>query len=178
MLLVDLVAGPYRLRHRTEARALLAASPTRDWLRQYQVTLDDLPEPPRVQGSDHSTIIRRQRAFGYTDEDLRLLMAPMATSGEEPLGSMGTDTPLACLSDKPQPLFNYFKQLFAQVTNPPIDPIREETRDVARQLYRHRAQHPRRDARALPHPQAPASYPDQLRSGKTAPASRAAIFWP
>ena len=68
----------------------------------------------------------RQRAFGYTDEDLRMLMLPMAVNGEEPIGSMGTDTPLACLSDKPQPLFNYFKQLFAQVTNPPIDPIREE----------------------------------------------------
>ena len=68
----------------------------------------------------------RQRAFGYTDEDLRFLMTPMAVNGEEPIGSMGTDTPLACLSDKPQPLFNYFKQLFAQVTNPPIDPIREE----------------------------------------------------
>ena len=68
----------------------------------------------------------RQRAFGYTDEDVRFLMTPMAVNGEEPIGSMGTDTPLACLSDKPQPLFNYFKQLFAQVTNPPIDPIREE----------------------------------------------------
>ncbi len=68
----------------------------------------------------------RQRAFGYTDEDIRLLIAPMAAAGEEPIGSMGTDTPLACLSDKPQPLFNYFKQLFAQVTNPAIDPIREE----------------------------------------------------
>jgi glutamate synthase (NADPH/NADH) large chain len=68
----------------------------------------------------------RQRAFGYTDEDVRFLMTPMAVNGEEPVGSMGTDTPLACLSDKPQPLFNYFKQLFAQVTNPPIDPIREE----------------------------------------------------
>ena len=68
----------------------------------------------------------RQRAFGYTDEDLRMILGPMAEKGEEPIGSMGTDTPLACLSDKPQPLFNYFKQLFAQVTNPPIDPIREE----------------------------------------------------
>ena len=68
----------------------------------------------------------RQRAFGYTDEDIRVLMLPMAANGEEPVGSMGTDTPLACLSDKPQPLFNYFKQLFAQVTNPAIDPIREE----------------------------------------------------
>ena len=68
----------------------------------------------------------RQRAFGYTDEDLKMILEPMAAKGEEPIGSMGTDTPLACLSDRPQPLFNYFKQLFAQVTNPPIDPIREE----------------------------------------------------
>jgi glutamate synthase domain-containing protein 2/glutamate synthase domain-containing protein 3 len=68
----------------------------------------------------------RQRAFGYTDEDLRFIMQPMATDGQEPVGSMGTDTPLSCLSDRPQPLFHYFKQLFAQVTNPPIDPIREE----------------------------------------------------
>src|SRR5947209_6916683 len=68
----------------------------------------------------------RQRTFGYTDEDLKVILGPMAKQGEEPVGSMGTDTPLACLSDKPQPLFNYFKQLFAQVTNPPIDPIREE----------------------------------------------------
>ena len=72
------------------------------------------------------TLLRRQRAFGYSDEDLRMILAPMAAKGEEPIGSMGTDTPLACLSDKPQSLFNYFKQLFAQVTNPPIDPIREE----------------------------------------------------
>ncbi|MFZ0536349.1 MAG: glutamate synthase large subunit, partial [Candidatus Sulfotelmatobacter sp.] len=72
------------------------------------------------------TLLRRQRAFGYTDEDLRMILAPMASAGEEAVGSMGTDTPLACLSDRPQPLFNYFKQLFAQVTNPPIDSIREE----------------------------------------------------
>ena len=125
MLLVDLVAG--RIVSDTELKhALSSRKPYGDWLRRYQVTLDQLPAPARVQGSDHSTIIRRQRAFGYTDEDLRLLMTPMATAGEEPIGSMGTDTPLACLSDKPQPLFNYFKQLFAQVTNPPIDPIREE----------------------------------------------------
>ena len=75
---------------------------------------------------DAETLLRRQRAFGYSDEDLRMILGPMAAKGEEPIGSMGTDTPLACLSDKPQSLFNYFKQLFAQVTNPPIDPIREE----------------------------------------------------
>ncbi len=88
--------------------------------------MDSLPEPPRVYDSDLANIVQRQRAFGYTDEDLRVLMLPMAEKGEEPIGSMGTDTPLACLSDKPQPLFHYFKQLFAQVTNPAIDPIREE----------------------------------------------------
>ena len=71
-------------------------------------------------------MLTRQRAFGYSDEDLKMILAPMATNGEEPVGSMGVDTPLACLSDRPQSLFHYFKQLFAQVTNPAIDPIREE----------------------------------------------------
>jgi glutamate synthase domain-containing protein 2/glutamate synthase domain-containing protein 3 len=80
----------------------------------------------RTHPPDPETLLRRQRAFGYTDEDLKMILAPMAAAGEEAIGSMGTDTPLACLSDRPQPLFNYFKQLFAQVTNPPIDPIREE----------------------------------------------------
>src|SRR6202142_1106466 len=88
--------------------------------------MDKLPEPSRVQGGERDTILCRQRAFGYTDEDLRMILEPMASKGEEPIGSMGTDTPLACLSDRPQALFSYFKQLFAQVTNPPIDPIREE----------------------------------------------------
>jgi glutamate synthase domain-containing protein 2/glutamate synthase domain-containing protein 1/glutamate synthase domain-containing protein 3 len=125
MLLVDLEAG--RIVSDEELKHSLAArQPYAEWLKRNQVKLEELPEPPRVRGSNHATILRRQRAFGYTAEDLRLLMAPMATHGEEPVGSMGTDTPLACLSDKPQPLFHYFKQLFAQVTNPPIDPIREE----------------------------------------------------
>jgi glutamate synthase domain-containing protein 2/glutamate synthase domain-containing protein 3 len=95
-------------------------------LKQNQVTLDQLPEPVRVHEVNHDTVLCRERASGYTDEDLRMILEPMACKGEEPVGSMGTDTPLACLSDRPQPLFNYFKQLFAQVTNPPIDPIREE----------------------------------------------------
>ncbi|MGD1073391.1 MAG: glutamate synthase large subunit [Bryobacteraceae bacterium] len=125
MFLIDLEEG--RIVSDNEVKDQLAGrQPYGDWLKEYQVTLDKLPEPARVHGSDHSTIICRQRAFGYTDEDVRLLMTPMAVNGEEPIGSMGVDTPLACLSDKPQPLFNYFKQLFAQVTNPPIDPIREE----------------------------------------------------
>jgi glutamate synthase domain-containing protein 2/glutamate synthase domain-containing protein 1/glutamate synthase domain-containing protein 3 len=125
MFLIDLEQG--RIVSDNELKDSLASrKPYGDWLKEYQITLDRLPEPPRIHGSDHSTITARQRAFGYTDEDVRFLMTPMASAGEEPVGSMGIDTPLACLSDKPQPLFNYFKQLFAQVTNPPIDPIREE----------------------------------------------------
>jgi glutamate synthase domain-containing protein 2/glutamate synthase domain-containing protein 1/glutamate synthase domain-containing protein 3 len=125
MFLVDLEQG--RIVSDREIKEQLAArQPYGEWLAQNQITLDRLNEPARVHGSDYATILVRQRAFGYTDEDVRFLMTPMAVNGEEPLGSMGTDTPLACLSNKPQPLFNYFKQLFAQVTNPPIDPIREE----------------------------------------------------
>ncbi|HWA96209.1 MAG TPA: glutamate synthase large subunit [Terracidiphilus sp.] len=105
---------------------LASRQPYGEWLKQQQVTLDMLPEPARVIGSNQETLLRRQRAFGYSEEDLRILLAPMGVHGAEPIGSMGTDVPLACLSDRPQPLFNYFKQLFAQVTNPPIDPIREE----------------------------------------------------
>jgi glutamate synthase domain-containing protein 2/glutamate synthase domain-containing protein 1/glutamate synthase domain-containing protein 3 len=97
-----------------------------EWLKEQQVTLDQLPEPWRIMTSDAESLLRRQRAYGYSEEDLRVLIGPMGAGGEEPLGSMGTDTPLACLSDRPQQLFSYFKQLFAQVTNPPIDPIREE----------------------------------------------------
>jgi glutamate synthase (NADPH) large chain len=125
MFLVDLEEG--RIVSDREIKAQLATrQPYAEWLANNQITLESLGEPARVHGSDHATIMARQRAFGYTDEDVRFLMTPMAANGEEPVGSMGTDVPLACLSDKPQPLFNYFKQLFAQVTNPPIDPIREE----------------------------------------------------
>ena len=107
-------------------KTLAARQPYAEWLKQQQETLDTLPEPSRVIASNPETLLRRQRAYGYSEEDLRILLGPMGSRGEEPVGSMGTDTPLACLSDRPQPLFNYFKQLFAQVTNPPIDPIREE----------------------------------------------------
>ncbi len=107
-------------------KELASRKPYEEWLRSNQITLDQLPEPSRVHGSNHSTMLRRQRAFGYSEEDLTMILEPMASKGEEPIGSMGTDTPLACLSDRPQMLFNYFRQLFAQVTNPPIDPIREE----------------------------------------------------
>ena len=125
MLLLDLQQK--RIIPDEELKAHLAGrQPYAQWLKENQLSLNQLPDPSRVYPTDHKTILERQRAFGYTEEDLRLLMLPMAGGGEEPIGSMGTDTPLACLSDRPQPLFNYFKQLFAQVTNPPIDPIREE----------------------------------------------------
>jgi glutamate synthase domain-containing protein 2/glutamate synthase domain-containing protein 1/glutamate synthase domain-containing protein 3 len=125
MLLVDLEQG--RLVPDKEIKQQLAArQPFGKWLAENQITLDSLPEPSRMQAADHGTVVTRQRCFGYTDEDIRLLIAPMACDGQEAIGSMGVDAPLACLSDKPQSLFHYFKQLFAQVTNPPIDPIREE----------------------------------------------------
>jgi glutamate synthase (ferredoxin) len=102
------------------------ARPYRQWLDAHLVRLNELPRPPQVHEPDHETVLRRQEVFGYTSEDVKLLVTPMATDGTEPIGSMGTDTPLAVLSEKPQPLFNYFQQLFAQVTNPPVDAIREE----------------------------------------------------
>jgi glutamate synthase domain-containing protein 2/glutamate synthase domain-containing protein 1/glutamate synthase domain-containing protein 3 len=131
MLLVDTEKG--RIIPDDEIKRQLAArQPYAKWLKDNQVTLKQLPDPQRVHASDNATILMRQRAFGYTDEDLKTIMIPMAAQGEEPVGSMGTDTPLACLSNKPQLLFNYFKQMFAQVTNPAIDPIRE---DLVMSLY-------------------------------------------
>ncbi len=105
---------------------LATQKPYRMWLDDQMVRLADLPEPKSVPGYDFETITQRQRVFGYTVEDLRFLLGPMAEKGIEPIGSMGTDTPLAVLSDRAPLLFNYFKQLFAQVTNPPLDAIREE----------------------------------------------------
>ena len=96
------------------------------WLEHNHVLLENLAAPKHAREPDHETVLQRQQAFGYTFEDLRLIIGPMAAEGVQPIGSMGTDTPLAVLSNKPQLIYNYFKQLFAQVTNPPIDPIREE----------------------------------------------------
>ncbi len=106
-------------------KQLAARQPYAQWLKDNQITLDHLPDPSHVLPTNHDTILMRQRAFGYTDEDLKTILSPSALAGEEPVGSMGIDTPLACLSDKPQSLFSYFKQTFAQVTNPAIDSIRE-----------------------------------------------------
>ena len=100
--------------------------PYSDWLNKYKIRLEELPEP-RVMFThlEHDQVFKYQKAFGYSKEDLETIIQPMALDGKEPIGSMGTDTPLAVLSDEPQHLSSYFKQLFAQVTNPPIDPIRE-----------------------------------------------------
>src|SRR5262249_35713297 len=105
---------------------IAAKQPYAEWLRDNMVSLSDLPEAPRADEPEHRTIIQLQLAFGYTSEDLKILMAPMAGEGNEALGSMGNDAALAVLSDRPQLLYAYFKQLFAQVTNPPVDAIREE----------------------------------------------------
>lgn len=125
MLLVDTAAG--RIVSDEEIKAeMAAAKPYQAWLDKHLTKLEDLPAAPEAPLPDHDTLIQRQKAFGYTYEDVRKVIVPMAIDGIDPLGAMGCDSPLAVLSDKPQPLFNYFKQLFAQVTNPPLDAIREE----------------------------------------------------
>jgi glutamate synthase (NADPH) large chain len=107
-------------------REVAARRPYGAWVAQEQVTLDSLPEGGEPGSVEAVPLLERQKAFGYTEEEVQMILTPMATGGQEPVGSMGTDTPLAVLSDHPQLLFKYFRQLFAQVTNPPIDPIREQ----------------------------------------------------
>ncbi len=125
MFLVDTVQG--RIVEDEEIKHAIATErPYQQWLDEYQVHLNDLPAAPEVPAPDHDTLLQRQIAFGYTFEDERIVLAPMAKDGVEAIGSMGNDTPLAVLSSKPRLLYDYFKQLFAQVTNPPIDCIREE----------------------------------------------------
>jgi glutamate synthase (ferredoxin) len=124
IFLVDTARG--RIIADDEIKTTLAAEhPYGDWLRENLVRLEDLP-PQVAPPADQESVLTRQIAFGYTHEDLRLLLGAMAKNGEEPIGSMGTDTALAVLSNRPRPLYDYFKQLFAQVTNPPLDQIREE----------------------------------------------------
>lgn len=128
MLLVDTrqkrIISDEELKH-----DLASQHPYRAWLNKYQVRLEHLPqaEPQHIPPSDAATLPRRQRMFGYTNEDIRMIISPMAESAVEPLGSMGHDAPLAVLSRRPELLYNYFKQLFAQVTNPPIDSERERS---------------------------------------------------
>ena len=124
MFLVDIEQG--RIIEDGEIKDELAnAAPYKQWLSDGMVKLSELPSREHII-YPHSSVVRRQRAFGYTEEDLRILVTPMAKNGMEPLGSMGTDTPIAALSEKPRLIFDYFSQLFAQVTNPPLDAIREE----------------------------------------------------
>src|SRR3989338_1838038 len=125
MFLIDTEQG--RIVSDDELKNKIAtAQPYGVWLKENRVDLESLPDAPHMYEPDHKTVLVRQQAFGYTFEDLRIILTPMGRDGVEPVGSMGTDTPLAVLSNKPQLLYNYFKQLFAQVTNPPIDCIREE----------------------------------------------------
>ena len=125
MFVVDMEAGKI-ISDSDLKQNICAQEPYSDWLNKYKIRLEELPEP-RIQFThlEHDQIFKYQKAFGYTKEDLENIITPMATDGKEPIGSMGTDTPLAVLSDQPQHITSYFKQLFAQVTNPPIDPIRE-----------------------------------------------------
>lgn len=125
MLLVDTQEG--RIISDEEVKNTTAAKqPYREWLNQHLTHLEDIADAPELHEPDHDTVLLRQQAFGYTYEELIKTLEPMAKNGVDPLGAMGNDAPLAVLSDKPQLLYNYFKQLFAQVTNPPIDSIREE----------------------------------------------------
>jgi glutamate synthase (NADPH/NADH) large chain len=125
MFVVDMEAG--KIISDTDLKEnICAQQPYGDWVNKYKIRLEELPEP-RIQFThlEHDQIFKYQKAFGYSKEDLENIIIPMALDGKEPIGSMGTDTPLAVLSDQPQHISSYFKQLFAQVTNPPIDPIRE-----------------------------------------------------
>jgi glutamate synthase (NADPH/NADH) large chain len=128
MLLIDFEEG--RIVEDEEIKKKFSeAEPYEEWLKSAQFKLEDLPDLPedlRPAANDPSLLLDSQQAFGYTQEDIQFFLEPMATAGDDPIGSMGTDTPLAVLSNKPKLLYNYFKQNFAQVTNPPIDPIREE----------------------------------------------------
>ncbi|MCP9208344.1 glutamate synthase large subunit [Streptomyces cucumeris] len=124
MFLVDTVE--HRIIEDDEIKAQLAAEqPYGEWLEAGLIDLADLPEREHIVHT-HASVTRRQQTFGYTEEELRVLLAPMAKAGAEPIGSMGTDSPIAALSERPRLLFDYFTQLFAQVTNPPLDAIREE----------------------------------------------------
>ncbi|MFJ7491362.1 glutamate synthase large subunit [Streptomyces sp. NPDC097727] len=124
MFLVDTAEG--RIIEDDEIKAALAAEqPYQDWLEAGEIELEDLPEREHIVHT-HASVTRRQQTFGYTEEELRVILAPMARTAGEPLGSMGTDSPIAALSERPRLLFDYFTQLFAQVTNPPLDAIREE----------------------------------------------------
>src|SRR4029077_18723994 len=125
MLLVDLEQG--RLIPDDEIKATLAKRhPYREWLDRPQILLEKLPDAATKGMRSNLPLLERQQAFGYTQEDINILMTPMAAIGEEAAGSMGNETPISAVANRPKPLFTFFKQNFAQVPTPPIDPIREE----------------------------------------------------
>ncbi|MCW9049931.1 MAG: glutamate synthase large subunit, partial [Deltaproteobacteria bacterium] len=125
MILVDVETGEFKEDHEIKGD-LAAAHPYAAWVREYLIRLDDLPTPATKRLPSRGELQRKQASFGYTLEEMRVVMAPMAINGQEPVGSMGTDTPVAVLSKHSKLLYWYFNQLFAQITNPPIDPLREE----------------------------------------------------
>ncbi|HEY5674292.1 MAG TPA: glutamate synthase large subunit [Malonomonas sp.] len=125
MILIDVETGEFKEDHQIKGE-LAAAHPYAAWVREYLIRLEDLPTPAPKRVPSHSELRRAQGSFGYTLEEMREILAPMAVNGQEPVGSMGTDTPVAVLSKHSKLLYWYFNQLFAQITNPPIDPLREE----------------------------------------------------
>ncbi len=125
MILVDVETGEFKEDHKIKGD-LAAAQPYASWVREHLIRLDDLPAPATQRLSNRRKLRRKQGSFGYTLEEMREIMAPMALNGQEPVGSMGNDTPVAVLSQQSKLLYWYFAQLFAQITNPPIDPLREE----------------------------------------------------
>jgi len=125
MILVDVETGAFKEDHELKGE-LAAANPYASWVREYLIRLEDLPAPATRRLPRHGELLRKQGSFGYTLEEMNVVMAPMALNGQEPVGSMGTDTPVAVLSQHSKLIYWYFCQLFAQITNPPIDPLREE----------------------------------------------------
>src|SRR5688500_18911932 len=125
MFLVDLEKGRI-IDDRELKESLASARPYAEWIDRIRIKLDDLPPPSEKRPVANESLLDLQQAFAYTQEEVKFIMAPMGSNGEEPVGSMGNDSPLAVLSNKNKTLYHYFKQLVAQVTNPPIDPIREE----------------------------------------------------
>ncbi len=178
MFLVDL--DEHRVIEDDEIKSdLAAAAPYDEWLHAGLIHLDDLPDREHVVHT-HASVTRRQQTFGYTEEELRVLLAPMARAGVEPIGSMGTDTPIATLSDRPRLLFDYFTQLFAQVTNPPLDAIREELVTSLARHHRAREQPARGDARLVPAGRAAVPGHRQRRPGEDhphQPRRRPARLW-
>ena len=166
MFLVDTAQG--RIIGDEELKQELAAEhPYAEWLHAGLVHLDDLP-PRRFLTPQHGSVVQQQRVFGYTTEEIKILLTPMAKIGYEPIGSMGTDTPIAALSDRPRLLFDYFQQLFAQVTNPPLDAIREELVTSLSQNLGPEEQPARSDTRVVPADRAAAPDPVERRPGEAA----------